>query len=196
MTLGERVLKNSQCAWNVRHLIYSPVCALSISNPDQVSWQGCGWSEMCFVHVSPRRSQRLLGSLKANPKKQNKTENRVDVSLCCDLGAPLLWGWLGDAGQEQPLKVLPRRGGGRLGTMWGCSPHVLELLHPRNIPAAHKEQPDPLSWLVSREGEGRAQGQTETRGPACARTEQLSGCLRQMHAISQACGTALWLVVL
>ena len=38
----------------------NPVSARS--SPDQGSWRGCGWSEMVFVHVSPWRSQELLGS--------------------------------------------------------------------------------------------------------------------------------------
>ena len=61
------------------------------------------------------------------------------------------------AGQGLPLKALPRGGGGRENSTWG---HGLELFCSRNIPAAHREQSDPLSWLLSWEGENQAQGQT------------------------------------
>lgn len=82
------------------------------------------------------------------------------------------------AGQEQPWKVLPRQGGGRAGTTWGCGPHALEPPppNPRDIiSVAHREQPDPLSWLVSGQGENQARDQTETLGPACATAGWLPG---------------------
>ena len=96
-----------------------------------------------------------LGAPGILKKLINKTENEVTVSLCCDSGHSIALE-LG-AGQEQPLKALPRGGGGREDTTWG---HGLELFRSRNIPAAHREQSDRLSWLLSWEGENQVQSQT------------------------------------
>lgn len=73
--------------WNVR-LCFSPV---GVTNADQMSRQGCGWSDMVLC-MCPRRGTRSFWDLKKHKMKQN-TESVFPSTLI--LGTSLLWDYGG-----------------------------------------------------------------------------------------------------
>lgn len=98
------------------------------------------------------------------------------MSLCWDSGSSWLWGW--GQGKSGLGKFFPGKVGAER------APHGdvahMPLSHPPPNPrdiisVAHREQPDPLSLLVSGQGENQAWDQTETLGPACATAGWLPG---------------------